>query len=107
MFLIINNGELKGFCEKPRYVKNKNGVFVECEKEEAEKVALKGIGYDLSETIVRETDSAEFAFDESIKLSSVNDELTDSEDALCSFSEDVDARIAEIEDALCEISKEE
>ena len=36
----------------------------------------------------------------------IEDGISDSQDAVCVLSEDVEARFAEIEDALCEFSKE-
>ena len=108
MFIVINNGDIKGFCDQPRYVRDKNGCFVQCEKDEATHVAIGGVAYDLSNnTFVREADGSDVTFRESVKLENVNVGLSDSEDALCMLSEEVDARIAEIEDALCELTKEE
>lgn len=77
MFFIINNGELKGMCDKPRYVKSNKGIYIECTKEEAECVAIGGTAYDLSETIVSESDSAEYAFRESKKLDNASANIDD------------------------------
>lgn len=108
MFAIVHNGDVIGLCDTPRYVKLKNNVYIECNEAEAEYVAFAGTAYDLKDnTFVKTIDGSEFAFNESIKLEGACVDVTDSQDALCILSEDIEERLAEIEDALCEITKEE
>ena len=108
MFAIVHCGEIIGLCDTPRFVKLRNGVYVECDKAEAGYVAFAGTAYDLKgDTFVKPVDGSEFAFKESIKLEGACTDVADSQDAICILSEDIEERLAEIEDALCEITKEE
>ena len=106
MYLIIHNGDTKGLCDKPRYVRFNNGVLIQCEQDKASHVAIGGNAYALAETIIKETDSAEYAFNQGKLLDETTQNAVDAQDAICILSEDLEARLTDIEDALCEISKE-
>ena len=41
MFQITKDGSVIGFCEEPTYVKDKDGIWVNCPEEEAEAIAFK------------------------------------------------------------------
>lgn len=43
----------------------------------------------------------------STKVSQLNNDVSNLDDALCEFSTDVDIRVGDVEDALCELSEEE
>lgn len=104
MYSVVNSGEVIGFCDKPRYVRSKNSIYVEAAKEDATHVAIGGVAYDLEETFVREVDSGEIAFHQDERLADVKTGVDDAQDAVCGLSEDMEQRLADIEDALCELT---
>ena len=106
MYAIIHGGAVKGYCDKPRYVMDNNGVFVQTKECNATHVAIGGEAYALLETIVKEVDGGEVAFTQDVKLNDVEEGVTETEDALCGFSAETEERLSDIEDALCEITKE-
>lgn len=105
MFSIVRGGKVIGLCDKPRYVRGDNGVFVETDRDRATHVAFRGTAYALSDTLVVEKDSAEFAFDESGRLIEAEGAITDLENAACEESMAVDERLADVENAICELSE--
>lgn len=76
MFAIISGG-LKGFCDKPRYVKLKNDIYIECGKEDASHVAIGGVAYDLNETFVKPVDGGEIAFRDGVRLENAESDIND------------------------------
>lgn len=106
MYSVVNGGEVIGFCDKPRYVRSKNGIYVEVAKEDATHVAIGGVAYDLEETFVREVDSGEITFHQNERLTDVKTGVDDSQDAICALSEEMESRIADVEDAICALTEE-
>lgn len=106
MFAVINDGTTVGLCDAPRYVKTVDGIYVESSINEADHVAIGGVAYDLDETVVKELDSGEVAFGHGVKISEMDVDVSDTQDAICILSEDIEARLADMEDAICEMSKE-
>lgn len=45
MYQIIYENECIGYTDEPLYIKDKNGVWIECKKEEAEGIAYKSTAY--------------------------------------------------------------
>ena len=90
MYEVISkdSGERIALCEKPRYVKlnGQSGAFIQCEKAEAEGVAVGGELYSLNnklegkpEAKLNEIDSGEFIF----AASGQAREILDIKAALC------------------------
>lgn len=107
MYAIINHGAIVGLCDTPNYIRVKDGIYTNAKKENAEGVAIGGVAYMFNDTtLIKVVDGGEITFTNEVKISNVNGELNDTEDALCEASEDFDQRIADIEDALCELTEE-
>lgn len=79
MYAIINNGEIKGFCDTPRYIRSKNGIYVNTRKDNAEGVAIGGEAYRLENTLIKEVDGSEVVFSESVKLKDAEDNIRTTE----------------------------
>lgn len=106
MFSVVRNGEVIGLCDKPRYVKSRNGVYVEALELCATHVAIGGTAYPLTEAHVVKVDGGEYAFKESARLDETRESVGDTQDAVCEASADIESRVADIEDALCELSEQ-
>lgn len=85
MYLIIADGVAKGLCEKPRYVKLKNDIWIECSENDFEAVAIGGVAY--QNAIVREIDSGEYVFDIDNKTIKNIKDVSDIQDALVELAE--------------------
>lgn len=77
MYQVINEGRVVGYCDEPVYVKKKDGVWINCNPEGAEAIAIGGVA--IEGAIANEIGTEVYVGD----------------------------RIAEIEDALCELTMEE
>ena len=104
MFEIIYEGEVIGLVEKPRYVRQKNGVWVQCEGKDATAIALKSHAYEGA--FAKETDGGEYAFEQESRITANEGDIADTQDALIEATTDIDSRLADIEDALCELTEE-
>lgn len=103
MFQIIYKGEVIGLTDKPRYVRKKHGIYVECSEKKAEAIALKSVAY--KGAIAKEVDGSEYVFEQSERITATESGVADTQDALCEASDEFDQRITDIEDALCELSE--
>lgn len=56
MYLISNQDGIIGLCDQPNYVKDKNGVFINCKENEADGVAFGGTVYGVSDVAVKRID---------------------------------------------------
>lgn len=104
MYAIIKGSEVISLCDEPRFVRDKDGIWVESDQEHADKVAVGNENYGLDEIYIREVDGAEYVFGESVKLASAQTDIVDTQEALCEASGDFEQRIADLEDALCDLS---
>lgn len=116
MYHIIIDGEIKGFCETPRYIKIKpeTGVYIEAKLEDAIGVAFGGVAYNLfghdeipdtSQAIVKEIDGAEVVFSDNAKITAQGENIFEVESALCELDTTSDERMTDIENALCELDE--
>lgn len=106
MYAVIDKGNVIGFCETPRYIRVKHGIYVNARKEKAEGVAIGGKAYLFEDgVLLSEVDGGEIVFSDNIRLSGVDEGLQSTQDALCETTSDLDERIADIEDALCELTE--
>lgn len=116
MYQIIINGEIKGFCEKPRWIKIKpeTGVYIEVKFEDAIGVAFGGVVYNLfgrneildtPQAIVKEIDGAEVVFSDNAKITKQGENIFEVESALCELDTTSDERMSNIELALCELDE--
>lgn len=116
MYQIIISGEIKGFCETPRYIKIKpeTGVYIEAKLEEAIGVAFGGVAYNLfgydeipdtPQAIVKEIDGAEVVFSDNLQIAEQGDNIFEVESALCELDTSSDERMSNIELALCELDE--
>ena len=46
MFRIIYQDELLGFVDQPIYVKRKDGIWISCERKDAEAIAFESVAYE-------------------------------------------------------------
>ena len=104
MYAIIKDNEVISLCDKPRFVRDKDGIWVESDREHADMVAVADHNYELNEVFIREVDGSEYVFGESIKLATAQTDIVDTQEALCEASGDFEQRIADLEDALCDLS---
>ena len=95
MYAIIKGSEVISLCDKPRFVRDKDGIWVESDREHADKVAVGNENYGLDEIYIREVDGAEYVFGESVKLASAQTDIVDTQEALCEASGDFEQRIAD------------
>lgn len=93
MFKITQGAEVIGLCDKPRYVKSKEGVYIEATEEEATHVAVQGVAYPLSEVAITQVDSGVVAFNQSNEISATNNSI----DALTPYTETKTAYIGDKE----------
>lgn len=116
MYQIIINNEIKGFCEKPRFIKIKpeTGVYIEAKLDEAIGVAFNGVAYnlvghneisDMPQVVVSELDGAECVFKDGIKITACENNVFEVESALCELDTVSDERMNNIELALCELDE--
>lgn len=119
MYHVIIDGEIKGFCEKPRYIKIKpeTGVYIEAKFEDAIGVAFGGVVYNLlgrneipnaPQAIIKEIDGAEIVFNDKIKITEHDENIFEIETVLCEFDITLNERINEINEiglALCELDE--
>lgn len=79
MYRIVQGANVIGLCDKPRYVKTKEGIYIEASEEDATHVAVQGTTYLLSEVTITQVDSGEVAFNQSNEIKDINmsvEELT-------------------------------
>ena len=91
MYKIINEDKLLGIVDSPRYVRLRNGVFVQCPKEQADGVAFnsqfyrfsyKDIdGYDPVDVVL--VDGGEYIVSHEKGIADLNEGLTEAQMALC------------------------
>lgn len=119
MYQIIINGEIKGFCETPHYIKVKSetGVYIESKLEDAIGVAFGGVAYNLfghneipdtPQAIVKEIDGAEIVFNDKIKIAEQGENIFEVESVLCEFDMTLNKCVNEMNEmgfALCELDK--
>lgn len=116
MYRIIINGEIKGCCDKPRYIKIKpeTGVYINATLDDAVGVAFGGVAYNLLNhneipntpiAIVSETDASEYIFNDSLKITDCGENIFEVESALCELDSTSDERMSNIELALCELDE--
>lgn len=106
MYKIVKGAEIVGLCDKPRYVKNNHGVYVQTDEQNADAVAIGGVAYPLNEITITEEESGEYAFENRKRLNQVEENAIAYEDATCELSDEMEQRIADIENALCELTEE-
>lgn len=114
MYKIINEDKLLGIVDSPRYVRLRNGVFVQCPKEQADGVAFnsqfyrfsyKDIdGYDPVDIVL--VDSGEYIVSHENGIHDLNEGLTETQLALCDTYEsglNAEEDITNIQLALAEV----
>lgn len=94
MYRIISGGKVIALCDAPRYVKVKkeSGAFIQCDKDEAEGVAVAGEVYNLEgratienapEAQISVVDGGLMVFDGYVDKNKYASEMTALENALC------------------------
>ncbi len=66
MFSVVFNGEVKGLCDEPNYVKQKDGIWINCNKSDHEAIAIGGVAYEGA--IVKQHDGGDVVFGQGIAL---------------------------------------
>ena len=95
MFEIIYEGKVIGLVEQPRYVRQKNGVWVQCEGKDATAIALKSHAYEGA--FAKETDGGEYLLGRDVEI---EQEITEQDlENLEAEQEitDLDLRVMELE----------
>ena len=106
MYLIIHGGEVKGMCDTPRYVKIKNDTFVECDKAEAEAIAIGGAAYEGA--TAKEHDGGEVSFEQSVQLKEQGSKITINDNATADIGEilnDLSEAINELTEIISEMQE--
>lgn len=94
MYRIISGGKVIALCDAPRYVKVKkeSGAFIQCDKDEAEGVAVAGEVYNLEgqttikdapDVQITEVDGGLMVFDGYVDKNKYTAEMSALENALC------------------------
>lgn len=91
MYKVIKDGELIGLVDEPRYVRRKNGVFIQCPRAEADGIAFNSqfyrfdhVSMDGYEPVnITQVDSGEYILSHEKNISMLNDDLADTQMALC------------------------
>ena len=77
MYLISDQNGVIGLCDKPNYVKDKNGILVECEENEADGIAFRGTFYNITDVTAKHIDGGMIAFGNSKDIESNSNGLFD------------------------------
>ena len=100
MFAIIKDGEVIGCTDEPIYIKTKDNIYVNCDRKEAEGIALKGKF--IKGAYAREMNGAEFMFEKAQSLEETEASVVEAQESICDMGADFETRIAEIEEAICD-----
>lgn len=95
MFEIIYEGKVIGLVEKPRYVRQKNGVWVQCDGKDATAIALKSHAYEGA--FAKEIDGGEYLIERDTEI---EQEITEQDLAMLEAEQeitDLDLRVMELE----------
>ena len=114
MYKLISGDMFLGLVDEPRYVKQKNGVFIQCTREDADGVAFNSRFYRLSTKEIEgcdpvdvvPVDSGEYIVSHENGLRELNNGLTEAQVALCENFESglaIEEEITNIQLALAEI----
>lgn len=85
MFLILVNGEAKGLCDTPNYVKNKEGIWIDGKENDYDAIAIGGEAY--RDAVIKEVDSGEYVFDINGKIYQSIKDVSDIQDALVELAD--------------------
>lgn len=98
MYSVIFNGEVKGMCDYPNYVKKVNNIWINCTKDDHEAIAIGGVAY--PGAIAKKNDSGEVVFGQGVQLDDASNRISTNDDALMELAE----MVSEQEDALIELA---
>lgn len=114
MYKLVSGDTFLGLVDYPRYVRRKNGVFIQCPKEEADGIAFNSQfyrlytkdveGYDPVDIVL--VDSGEYIVSHENGIHDLNEGLTETQLALCDTYEsglNAEEDITNIQLALAEV----
>lgn len=85
MFSIIVDGQVKGLCEKPNYVKKKNNIWINGNINDYEAIAIGGVAYE--NAIAKEENSGEYLFQANNQIAENIISIEDIQDALVELAD--------------------
>ena len=85
MYRIMHAGEIVALCDEPRYVKRKaaTGAYIQCEADEAEGVAARGVFYPMADVFIDKVDSGEILLSQYVPIEQYREAIASLEDAIC------------------------
>lgn len=98
MYSIISNGEVKGMCDYPNYIKKVDDIWINCTEDDHEAIAIGGVAY--PGAIAKKNDSGEVVFGQGVQLDDASNRISTNDDALIELAE----MIADQEDAIIELA---
>jgi len=85
MFLILVDGQAKGLCDKPNYVKRKNGIWIDGTENDHEAIAIGGTAYEGA--VAKVADSGEYVFNLNEQTVENTSSISDVQDALMELAD--------------------
>ena len=79
MYEIINNGIIIGYCDAPRYVREKNGIYISASSDDATHIVMGDTNYPIEETEIAEKNNAEILTVSKSNQMTTEREITDLE----------------------------